>query len=128
MSPQGSDGKDAAAQSFSAIQLDDAIAAARASAQWTSGDRVATSLIKRRGVSVTLLLLRAGARLAEHRAIGSLSLLVVHGTVNFSAAGVTHQLHRDMVGVLDAQVPHAVEAVEESALLLTVSLSASEAP
>ena len=48
------------------IELEASIAKARASAQWQAGDRVAVPLAKRRDLSVTLLLLRAGARLAEH--------------------------------------------------------------
>jgi len=104
------------------IKLDEQIVRARESAQWKSGDRVAVPIAKRRDLSVTLLMLRAGARLAEHAAQRSITVQVWSGAVNFAAAGAVHVLRAGMICVLDHQVPHAVEALEESVLLLTAGL------
>lgn len=121
MSPESpASQRDGAAAVF---ELEEQIARARASAQWQSGDRVALPLDKRRDLSVTLLMLRAGARLAEHAAARSITVQVVRGMVNFTAAGAVHRLRAGAVCVLDHQVTHAVEALEESVLLLTAGLA-----
>lgn len=104
------------------IELEEAIARARASAQWQAGDRAAVPLAKRRDLSVTLLLLRTGARLAEHSAQRSITVQVVRGAIRFTAAGTVHTLRTGMILMLEHQVPHAVEALEESVLLLTAGL------
>jgi quercetin dioxygenase-like cupin family protein len=105
-----------------AIRLDDEIARAKAQPPWSSGDRFAASLVKHRDLTVTVLLLRKGARLNEHTARGSISLQVIAGAVRFRAAGDEKTLAAGMLCVLEREVPHAVEALEESTLLLTAAL------
>jgi len=105
-----------------AIRLDDEIARAKANPQWSSGDRFAVSLVKHRDLTVTVLLLRKGARLNEHTARGSISLHVVEGSVRLRAAGDEKTLTPGMLWVLEGEVPHAVEAIEESTLILTAAL------
>lgn len=104
------------------VELEAQIARARESAQWKSGDRVALSIAKRRDLSVTLLMLRAGSRLAEHAAPRSITVQVLSGAVNFAAASAVQVVRAGMICVLDHQVPHAVEALKESVLLLTAGL------
>jgi quercetin dioxygenase-like cupin family protein len=68
----------------------------------------------------TLIALRAGTSLDEHENPGEATLQVVHGRVtlvagDFRADGSTG----DLVPVPDAR--HSLEAVEDSAILLTVA-------
>jgi hypothetical protein len=58
---------------LSGFKLEDQIARAKSQPSWSMGDRCATSLSKHRDLSITLLLLRKGARLNEHTARGSIS-------------------------------------------------------
>jgi quercetin dioxygenase-like cupin family protein len=67
------------------------------------------------------LLLREGARLKEHTARGPISLLVMAGAVRFSIAGDGNTLTPGTLGVLDREIQHSVEALEESTILLTAA-------
>ncbi|HZP45498.1 MAG TPA: cupin domain-containing protein [Candidatus Binataceae bacterium] len=91
----------------------------RRSQAWQSGDRTAIPITRNPELNVTLLLLRAGARLSEHHAQHSITVQVLSGTIAFAAGGATHELGAGMLCMLDPQVPHAVEARAESAILLT---------
>ncbi|MGH7058190.1 MAG: cupin domain-containing protein, partial [Acetobacteraceae bacterium] len=95
---------------------------ARSAPQWTGHDRSARSLVKHRDLTVTLLLLRKGARLAEHQARGSFSLQVLEGSVSFNAGDEVLTLEHGSIAVLEREVPHSVEALADSALLLTAAL------
>lgn len=68
----------------------------------------------------TLIALRAGARLDEHESPGEATLQVLHGRVRLVAGdarsdGVTG----DLITIPDSR--HALEAIEDSAVLLTVA-------
>jgi quercetin dioxygenase-like cupin family protein len=104
------------------FKLEEEIARAKSQPSWSTGDRCATSLVKHRDFSVTLLLLRKGARLNEHSARGSISVQVAAGAIRFRAEGRDETLTPGTLCVLRHEVPHAVEALEESAVLLTASL------
>jgi quercetin dioxygenase-like cupin family protein len=105
-----------------AIRLGDEIARAKAQPQWSSGDRFAASLVKHRDFTVTVMLLRKGAHLHEHTARGSISVQVVEGAIRFRGGASEATLTAGMVCVLDREIPHAVEAIEESTLILTAAL------
>lgn len=100
------------------------VAHAKAQPQWSAGDRFALSLVKHRDLTVTTLILRKGAHLKEHRAHGSVSVQVLAGAIRFSAVGAQKTLAAGMLCVLDKEIPHSVEALEESAILLTAALPA----
>ena len=124
MGEQGKDDKAGRnpAGALTSFTLEEALRTARATPQWASGDRFANSLVKHRDFTITLMLLRKGAQLNEHRARGSISVQLLAGAIRFAAAGAVKDLHAGMMCVLDAEIPHAVEAVEESAILLTAAL------
>ena len=111
-------------EGLNSFALEDEIARAKSQPSWSTGDRCATSLSKHRDLSITLLLLRKGARLNEHTARGSISLHVVAGAIRFRAAGDERTVTAGMLCALDHEIPHAVEALEESTLLLTAALLA----
>ncbi|MGH7932865.1 MAG: cupin domain-containing protein [Candidatus Binataceae bacterium] len=102
--------------------IDDQIARAKAEPQWAKADRFAVSLVKHRDITVTVLLLRKGAHLKEHQARGSITLQVLEGAVRFTGGGDAQALRRGMIAALDKEIPHSVEAIEDSTVLLTASL------
>jgi quercetin dioxygenase-like cupin family protein len=105
-----------------AFALDHEIARAKSEPQWASRDRLAMSLAKHRDLTVNVMLLRKGAHLQEHQARGSITLQVLAGVIRFIAHGQEKTLTAGMLAVLDKEVPHSVQAIEESALLLTAAL------
>jgi quercetin dioxygenase-like cupin family protein len=103
-----------------AFDLDEEIRTATKELQ--SRDRGAVVLVKHRDLTVTLLALRKGARLHEHSAKGSVSVQVVAGVIRLLASGEEKTVSSGTICVLDREVPHAVEAMEDSTLLLTAAL------
>ncbi len=103
---------------IASLKIADEIARLKRGPQWVAGDRVAESLAKNSELSVTLLLLKHGAMLKEHRARGTVALTIVTGSIRLNGA----TLGAGTVAVIDREAPHAVEAIEESALLLTAVL------
>lgn len=108
---------DAALLSFS---IDDQIKQLRQEKSWPSGDRNAITLVKNPSVRVTLIALREGASLREHYAEGPITIYVVEGLINFNAGRDKCTLRRSGFLTLDRTIPHDVEALEESVILLTI--------
>jgi quercetin dioxygenase-like cupin family protein len=69
----------------------------------------------------TLLALRGGSRLDEHQNPGEATLQVLHGRVLLIAGGTRWKgSPGDLITIPDAR--HSLEAVEDSAVLLTVAV------
>lgn len=103
---------------IASVKIADEIARLKRGPQWAAGDRVAEALAKNSELSVTLLVLKQGAALKEHRARGTVALAVAAGSIRLNGA----TLGVGTVAVIDRETPHAVEAIEESALVLTAVL------
>ena|SRR5262245_5032991 len=88
---------------------------------WAKGSRNGMTLLKGQGLRVVLVAMRAGTVIPSHRAEGPLSLQVVEGTLKFIAAPQEVTLGEGQVLTLQAGIPHRVEAIEESAFLLTLA-------
>ena len=100
------------------LKIADEITRLKGATSWLAGERVAESLAKNSEISVTLLLLKRGATLKEHRARGTVALTIVTGSIRLNDA----ILDAGTVAVIDREAPHAVEALAESALVLTAVL------
>ncbi len=82
--------------------------------------RDSVTLVKDAGFSLVLVALTQGGRLPEHRAPGAISVLVVNGRIAFTAHGERLELGMHSLVTLPARVPHEVEALEESAILINI--------
>ena len=87
---------------------------------WASGDRHGTSLVKGDGINVALMLLKKGAKLQEHHTKAPITVHLLEGRINFIAGAKPHLLTAGMLLALDRAIAHSVEALEDSALILTV--------
>ena len=87
---------------------------------WADNDRHGSSLVKGDGINLALMLLKKGARLQEHHTRAPIAVAVIDGRINFVANGKTQVVTRGMIIALDRGIAHSVEALEESALVLTV--------
>ena len=87
---------------------------------WDAGQNART-LIKYDDFRVVLMALKANMRVPEHKTEGRISVHVLAGHIQLKASGRTFSLRPGGILGLDRGVPHAVEALEESALLLTIA-------
>ncbi|HET7854097.1 MAG TPA: cupin domain-containing protein [Candidatus Methylomirabilis sp.] len=102
------------------FRIEDELARLKHEPTWLTGSRNAITLVKKGALRMVLTALRKGTKLHEHHASGSLTLQVVSGSVRFQAAERTLEMGTGEVVVLESGVKHEVEALEESAFLLTL--------
>jgi quercetin dioxygenase-like cupin family protein len=104
------------------VKIADEIARLKDAAEWKSGDRHATSLVKDAAMNVLLMVLKKGAHLHEHRTKGPIIVQVVSGSIRFSAGADERVISAgDMVG-LDREIAHSLEALQETALILVTAI------
>ena len=87
---------------------------------WSSGQNAKT-LVKYEDFRVVLTALKAHARLPGHQTEGRISIQTVAGHIQVRAQGRTFDLPTGRLLALDQGLPHDVEALEESAFLLTIA-------
>lgn len=88
---------------------------------YRGGDRNAKTLVKEHRLSVVLTVMKQGTRLREHTAPGPISVQTLTGHIRLHALGDTIDLPIGHVVTLGTDIAHDVEAVEESAFLLTIA-------
>ena len=87
---------------------------------WNTGQNART-LIKYEDFRVVLTALQANVRVPEHKADGRISIHVLSGHIQLRASGRTFSLRAGGLLALDHGMLHDIEALEESALLLTIA-------
>jgi len=103
------------------FDLDQEAARLRDEREWREGRRNSITLRKGEGMSVVLLVMRAGDRLEEHSAPGPIALMIREGRIRFTAEGETVEAGPERVLTCDAGVRHSVEALSDSVCLLNVA-------
>ena len=88
---------------------------------YRASDRNARTLVKETGLQVVLTVMRTGARLQEHKTSGPISLQTLTGHIRLRTPDETVDLPVGHVAMLGGEIAHDVEAVEESAFLLTIA-------
>lgn len=89
-----------------------------------NGGHGAKTLAKQGSLRVVLLALARGARIPRHQAAAPISVQALFGAVRFRVAGKEQRLTPGRVLVVARDLPHDLEAEEDSALLLTLSSDA----
>jgi quercetin dioxygenase-like cupin family protein len=97
----------------------------RQQAAMSSEGRAAKTLVKEGRLRVSVLALQEGAQLDQHEIAASVTVQVLRCRLRVDASGKEVDAPAGMVIALDEGVPHAVTALEESGVLLTVGMPES---
>jgi quercetin dioxygenase-like cupin family protein len=87
---------------------------------WQAG-RNSKTLVKHPDFRVVLTVLKSGVRLHEHKAAGRISVQAVAGHIRMHVQGDVFDLPAGHLLALERALPHDVEALEDSAFLLTIA-------
>ena len=87
---------------------------------WSTGQNART-LLKYDDFRVVLTALQANMKIPEHKTDGRISVHVLSGHIQLRASGRTFSLRPGGLLALDHGVAHDIEALEESAFLLTIA-------
>ncbi len=79
-----------------------------------------TTLVKTDHLSVVRLVLPAGKELAPHKAPGDITVHCLEGRIAFTTLGRTQELIAGQMLYLPTGEEHAVQALEDSSVLLTI--------
>lgn len=89
-------------------------------------DRIASTktytVFKTPTLEAIRLVLPAGKQIAEHKAPGEITVQCLEGRVHFMSGGNTHELTPGKMLYLAAAEPHSLHAIEDSSILVTLSL------
>jgi quercetin dioxygenase-like cupin family protein len=108
------------AESFMEFDLPGEIHRLKAETTWSTGQNART-LVKYDDVRVVLMALQAKVRVPEHKTEGRISVHVLSGHIKVRASGRTFSLRSGGLLAIDQGMPHDVEALDESAVLLTIA-------
>jgi len=105
---------------FAQIDLAQEMLTSEQTKPWQTG-HTARMLFKKADFRVVLISMEKGSVLKEHHADGTISVQVLKGSLRFIAQGEAHTLQTNSLAALGASIKHEVEALEESAFLLTIA-------
>src|SRR5689334_11565998 len=103
------------------FDLVDEIATLKREPSWQRGDRNSRTLVHESQLRIIVTSMKAGARLHEHRTDGAVSLQTIDGHIRLSTAQGVVDLPQGRLIALSSGVSHDLEAVDESAFILTVA-------
>ena len=121
MDEKQSDTKDAQTQAdLNHIDLDQEMTRLHAEASSESG-RKSKMLVKHPEFRIVLITMRTGSRWEDHKTNARICLHVLRGDIRFHTANGAFDLRPGQLLTLAPSVVHSVDALEESAFLLTLS-------
>jgi quercetin dioxygenase-like cupin family protein len=94
---------------------------------WKAGERNAKTLVSEPDFRVVLIAMHAGTRLRQHEADALLTMQTVEGHLRVQLPDGAVDLPATHLLALERNVSHEVEAIEDSALLLTLAWPAAGA-
>lgn len=89
--------------------------------EWTTTGRNSKTLVKHPDFRIVLTIIRGNTRIREHHAEGLISVQTIAGHLHMHIPERTVDLPMGHLLVLDRALPHDVEALEDSAFLLTIA-------
>jgi len=104
------------------FDLDAELASLRQEPSFQRGDRNGRTLVEETGFRVTLTALKTGTLVSEHQTRGWVSIQTTAGHLRIKLPDRVVDLPLGRLLILDQNVPHDVEALEESAFLLAIAL------
>jgi quercetin dioxygenase-like cupin family protein len=104
-----------------ALNLLDEAAALRREPSWQQSDRNAKTFVKAADLRLVLTTLKQGAIVKEHRAPGSAVVQTLSGHIRLGLPDQAVDLPAGALVVLEPNLPHDVEALEESAFAITIA-------
>lgn len=105
---------------FAQFDLTREIADSESKKPWQAG-HYAKTLFKKVDFRVVLITMEASSKMKEHHADGTISVHVLKGQMRFTMQGKTHDLPVGSLFTLAASIKHELEALQDSAFLLTIS-------
>ncbi|MGA7174817.1 MAG: hypothetical protein WBX13_03730 [Candidatus Acidiferrales bacterium] len=102
------------------FDLNAEIARLRSENAWQGG-RNSKTLVKHSDFRVVLTVLKSNARLHEHKAAGRISVQAIAGHIRMHVQDKVIDLPAGHMLALERALPHDVEALEDSAFLLTIA-------
>jgi quercetin dioxygenase-like cupin family protein len=102
------------------FDLNAEIARLRSENAWQGG-RNSKTLVKHPDFRVVLTVLKSNARLHEHKAAGRISVQAIEGHIRMQVQEKAIDLPAGHMLALERSLPHDVEALEDSAFLLTIA-------
>lgn len=86
-----------------------------------TANHVAKTLLRTADLRIVLMVLERGATISEHRAEGRMTIQGLDGVVQLRTGDSILEVGAGCLFALDRNVPHAIEAVEASSILLTIA-------
>ena len=80
------------------------------------------ALVKTAQLEVIRMTMPRGKTMPEHKVPGDITVQCIEGTIAFSAHGITQQLHAGELILLAGGEPHALQALEDASVLVTIRL------
>ncbi|UAN04082.1 MULTISPECIES: cupin domain-containing protein [Achromobacter] len=80
------------------------------------------ALFKSEDLEVMRLVLLAGKTMPSHDVAGEITLQCLEGSIEVTAEGATHVLYPGHLTYLPGRAPHALFALENASVLVTVAL------
>ena len=103
-----------------ALDLNREIEQLRSEGRWQSGHTEKT-LAKYPDLRLVLIVMKTGGRLEKHRAEGRISVHILDGRIRFNTAERSVELAAGQMLLLERAIPHDIEAIVDSAFLLTIA-------
>jgi quercetin dioxygenase-like cupin family protein len=109
------------------FQPDRELASLRQDESYTRSGRLGRTLARSGRLRVTLVALNAGIEVGTHHADSPMTIQLLEGRIGFRVNGTDHEMRAGEVLFFGPGDAHDIRALEESALLLTISAIGDDA-
>ena len=121
--PQRPDGDRVLDASLVNLDLNASIAQLQNEVAWKEKDRNSVTLFKSDELRVVLMGLHKGVIVPTHTAPGMITVQVLEGHIHFFTGDTCTSLEKGQSIVLHKKLPHSLEALNDTFLLLTMAIS-----